>query len=149
MMPLCFPTLQRRALIGDCPTESRVGHMSDTEPLHKPKAVPVRRLEVFTRSGRRRAWTAEQKARIVAETHESGETVSAVARRHGLTPQQLFGRRRRARPGAQDRSGDSGAAFAPVMVEAARPGAAMAMAMRSPVIEIRDRRRDGSGSARD
>ena len=65
--------------------------MSDTELLPKPKPEPVRRLEVFTGSGRRRAWTAEQKARIVAESYESGETVSAVARRHGLTPQQLFG----------------------------------------------------------
>jgi transposase len=55
--------------------------MSDTELLPKPNPEPVRRLEVFTGSGRRRAWTAEQKARIVAESHESGETVSAVARR--------------------------------------------------------------------
>jgi transposase len=64
--------------------------MSDAELLPKP----VRRLEVFTGSGRRRAWTAERKARIVAESYESGETVSAVARRHRLTPQQLFGWRR-------------------------------------------------------
>src|SRR6516165_5404373 len=59
--------------------------MSDTELLPKSKAEPVRRLEVFTGTGRRRTWTAEQKARIVAESYESGETVSAVARRHGLT----------------------------------------------------------------
>jgi transposase-like protein len=62
--------------------------MSDTELLSKPE--PVRRLEVFTGAGHRRAWTVEQKARIVAESYESGETVCAVARRHGLTPQQLF-----------------------------------------------------------
>jgi transposase len=60
--------------------------MSDTELL--PKSEPVRRLEVFTGAGRRRAWTIEQKARIVAETDAGGESVSAVARRHGLTPQQ-------------------------------------------------------------
>ena len=36
---------------------------------------------MFTGSGRRRAWTPEQKARIVAEIYESGETVSALARR--------------------------------------------------------------------
>jgi transposase len=63
--------------------------MSDTELL--PKSEPVRRLEVFTGVGRRRAWTAEQKLRIVAESYANGETVSAVPRRHGLTPQQLFG----------------------------------------------------------
>jgi transposase len=87
----------------------------------------VRRLEVFTGAGRRRTWTAEQKARILAESYESGEKVSAVARRHGLTPQQLFGWRRDARRRAvtrrrpDDRGGEGGATFAPVIVEAARP----------------------------
>jgi transposase len=71
--------------------------VSDTELLHKSKPEPVRRLEVLTRAGRRRTWTAEQKAQILAESYESGEKVSAVARRHGLTPQQLFGWRRDAR----------------------------------------------------
>jgi transposase len=110
--------------------------MSDTELLPKSNPEPVRRLEVFTGSGRRRAWTAEQKAQIVAESYESGETVSAVARRHGLTPQQLFAWRRQAQQSAQDRNGDSSAAFAPVIVEGARPGVAVPMAMRSPLIEI-------------
>jgi transposase len=55
---------------------------------------PVHRLEVFTGAGRRRAWSADDKARIVAEIVASGDSVSAVARRHGLSPQQLFGWRR-------------------------------------------------------
>ena len=45
---------------------------------------PVRRFEVFTGSGRRRDWSADDKARIVAESFEPGTTVSAVARRHSL-----------------------------------------------------------------
>ena len=49
--------------------------MSDTELLPKSKLEPVRRLEVFTGAGRRRAWSAEQKARIVTESYQSGETV--------------------------------------------------------------------------
>ena len=65
--------------------------MSDTELLPKSKPDAVRRLEVFTGAGRRRTWSAEQKARIVAESYESGETVSVVGRRHALTAQQLFG----------------------------------------------------------
>ena len=65
--------------------------MSDTELLVEPRTEPVRRVEVFTGAGRRRAWTAEQKARVVAESYAGSESVSAVARRHGLTPQQLFG----------------------------------------------------------
>ena len=68
--------------------------MSDTELLLKSE--PVRRIEVFTGAGRRRAWTAAQKLRIVSESDAAAETVSAVARRHGLTPQQLFGWRRAA-----------------------------------------------------
>ena len=98
--------------------------MSDTELLHKSKPEPVRRLEVFTGAGRRRTWTAEQKAQILAESYESGEKVSAVAWRHGLTPQQLFGWRRDARRAVTrrrvgDRTGGSSSAFA--LVEAAQP----------------------------
>jgi transposase len=51
-------------------------------------AGPAQRLEIFTGAGRRRSWTAEQKAAIVAESLEDGALVSHVARRHGLTPQQ-------------------------------------------------------------
>jgi transposase-like protein len=89
------------------------GHVSDTELLHKTKPGPVQRLEVFSGTGRRRAWTVEQKAQIVAESYASGETVSAVARRYGLTPQQLFSWRRRAGSKIEDR----GPAFAPVIFE--------------------------------
>jgi transposase len=92
--------------------------MSDTELLRKSKSDPVRRVEVFTGAGRRRAWNAEEKARIVAESYESGETVSAVARRHGLIPQQLFGWRRAARPEGEGGTDESGLAFAPVIVAA-------------------------------
>ena len=100
--------------------------MSDTELLHKSKPEAVRRLELFTGSGRRRAWTAEQKAGIAAESYDSGEKVSAVARRHGLTPQQLFGwrreARRRARQRARDNKGEaSEAVFAPVIIASALP----------------------------
>jgi transposase len=75
-------------------------------------------VEVFTGAGRRRRWTAEQKALIVAESYE-GAPVSAVARRLGLTPQQLFGWRRKARRAGDDRADTSGVAFAPVLVEPA------------------------------
>jgi transposase len=115
--------------------------MSDTELLLKPKPQPepVRRLEVFTGSGRRRRWTAEQKARIVAESYERGDTVCAVARRHGLTPQQLFAWRRDGR-GTEAASGASGMAFASVIVEAGRSsGEAPIAPVRPgslPVIEI-------------
>jgi len=69
--------------------------MSISEHKHMPE--PVRRIEVFTGAGRRRSWSGEEKAAIIAESYDAGETVCAVARRHGLTPQQLFAWRRLAR----------------------------------------------------
>ena len=43
---------------------------------------------------RRRRWTASEKVRMVEETFEPGMTVSLVARRHGVAPNQLFTWRR-------------------------------------------------------
>lgn len=43
---------------------------------------PVRRFEVFPGTGRRRDWSDDDKARIVAESYDLGATVSEVARRH-------------------------------------------------------------------
>jgi transposase len=72
--------------------------MSISELKAKPSTVePVQRFEVFTGAGRRRTWSAEEKARIVAKSYDAGETVCSVARRHALTPQQLFTWRREAR----------------------------------------------------
>ena len=83
-----------------------------------------RRVEILTGPGRRRRWSAEDKARIIAETLVAGSRVSEVARRWQLSPQQVFGWRRAARlamttattggsiasdaPAPWDRSGDSG-----------------------------------------
>jgi transposase len=47
-------------------------------------------------AGTRRAWTREQKQAILAEAKNASTTVSAVARRHGLTPNLVFRWRREA-----------------------------------------------------
>jgi len=106
--------------------------VSDTELLPKSKPDAVRRVEVFTGAGRRRAWTAEQKAQIIAESCEGGEPVSAVARRHGLTPQQLFGWRRQAQQRAGAEAGAIG--FTPVIVEGSRPRSDAADAAIAPAL---------------
>ena len=54
------------------------------------KADEFRRIEVITGVGRRRRWTDEEKAWIVAESLDPATTVSAVARRYGLHASQLF-----------------------------------------------------------
>jgi hypothetical protein len=65
--------------------------MADDDPTTKV----VERFEVFTGAGRRREWPPRIKAAIVAESYAGLESVSAVARRHGLDPSQLFAWRNR------------------------------------------------------
>ncbi len=57
------------------------------------------RIEVLTGVARRRRWSAEQKLRIVEESLRSSESVSMVARRHGVAPNLLFRWRRLASEG--------------------------------------------------
>jgi transposase len=57
----------------------------------------VRRIELITGGGRRRRWSSADKARIVMESLKPGANASEVARRNGLSPQQLFAWRREAR----------------------------------------------------
>jgi transposase len=57
---------------------------------------PPNRFEVVTSVQRRRRRTASEKVRMVEETFEPGMTVSLVARRYGVAPNQLFTWRRTA-----------------------------------------------------
>jgi transposase len=95
--------------------------MSGTVRMHVSKAIeaPARRIEVFTGAGRRRIWTAEEKAAIVAESYGSGDTVCGVARRHGLTHSQLFAWRRAA--GRALGEGSASPRFVPAVVEEPSP----------------------------
>ena len=91
--------------------------MPGDDVLTKPVA---RRMEVFTGAGRRRKWSAEAKAKIVAESYAA--SVGGVADRHGLAKNQLFAWRREARAKGAAEPGAS--AFVPViMAPAPAPGA--------------------------
>ena len=52
------------------------------------------RIEIITGTERRRRWTAAEKLAIVEETLLPGESVSAVARRHGVAANLLYRWRR-------------------------------------------------------
>jgi transposase len=85
----------------------------------KPEATTLRRLEVITGTGRRRQFSEDFKAGIVEETLVPGAIVSDVARRNGLTPQQVFTWRRQARrPVASEAAGPK---FVPAVVDRASP----------------------------
>lgn len=68
-----------------------------------------RRVEVFTATARRRRWSAEDKARIVAESHAT--TVGEVSDLYGICKTQLFTWRRAAR-----RPAEAVVTFAPVVL---------------------------------
>jgi transposase len=85
----------------------------------EPEATAVRRLEVITGTGRRRRFSEDFKAGVVEETLVPGAVISEVARRNGLTPQQVFTWRRQSRhPMASEAEV---AKFVPAVVEASVP----------------------------
>jgi transposase len=88
---------------------------------HTLKPQDLHRLEVITGTGRRRRFSDDDKARIIEETLVPGAVVSEIARRHGLSPQQLFGWRRQARQPASASTETSGPLFVPALVEATLP----------------------------
>jgi len=71
-----------------------------------------RRVEVLTGPGRRRKWTEDDKARIVAETLRPGTVVADVARRWQVSSQQVFTWRREMRRAAVAPLG-----FVPIVAE--------------------------------
>src|SRR3954466_5733817 len=75
-----------------------------------------RRLEVITRVGRRRRWSDEDKARIVAESLNPATTSSAVARRYGLHASQLFVWRQQLQRSASSAETVRGPGFVPVLL---------------------------------
>lgn len=58
------------------------------------------KLEVLSGPERRRRWSTAEKLAIIHETYEADATVSIVARRHGIQPNQLFAWRKLASQGA-------------------------------------------------
>ena len=65
----------------------------------------IEHVEVITSVQRRRRWSTEEKAAIVQGTYLPGMSVSLVARRHGIAPNQLFTWRRLAVGGGRWRGG--------------------------------------------
>ena len=83
-----------------------------------------RRVELLTGPGRRRTWSAAEKAQVLAETLVPGVRVSDVARRWQLHPQQLFGWRHQAKKAGKaaalrdpEPTRDSVPAFVPIVSE--------------------------------
>jgi transposase len=95
-------------------------------------ADTFRRIEVITGVGRRRRWSEEQKAAIVAETLEEGAVVSVIAHRHGVAASQVFAWRKEAR----ERISHMAPLTPVVLDDKAASGAAAARPLPCSTIEI-------------
>ena len=79
-----------------------VTSMLDARNDARHEGGTYQRVEVITGRQRRRRWTSEEKARIVAESLEAGANISAVARRHGVARGLLTIWRRQLSSGGQE-----------------------------------------------
>jgi transposase len=115
--------------------------VSKLDDVVEPETVSVHRLEVISGTGRRRSFSDDFKTRVVEETLAPDAVVSQIARRHGLTPQQVFTWRRQAREASSGQSGPEVPMFVPAVVEAA-PSVAPARATAKP-----ERKRRGDNAS--
>lgn len=111
--------------------------------LNDDARAGYRRVEILTGPGRRRSWSAESKAQVVAESLAPGARPSEVARRWQICSQQVFAWRREARagllalPAEAGMAVPSGPAFVPIHAEPALPPATPApMPVSPPAIEV-------------
>ncbi len=108
------------------------------------QAGRYRRVELITGEARRRRWTAEEKAEILAESFRPGVRVSEVARRYGVNRGLLWSWRHQARKQAAA----AGRVFVPIRIagEVAAPPTSMAVERHDDAAWARAPQLDGGGA---
>jgi transposase len=111
-----------------------------------PSNLPIdgpsfRRVEVLCGTPRRRRWSVEEKAAIVAESLAPGAVGRSVALRHGVHANQLYAWRRELAAAGDAAKDDAGPAFAPVAVasesiEAGNSSGVVEIAIGAAVIRV-------------
>jgi len=103
-----------------------------------------RRIELISGRRRRRSWSTEEKARILAESFAEGANISEVARQYGINRGLLFTWRRQVNAtiaGHHCEVTDAGArlqpAFVPIVEIAANPSPEPISSPQAGVIELR------------
>ncbi len=109
--------------------------MSKLDHMLEPETASVQRLEVISGTGRRRRFSDEFRARVVEETLAPDAVVSEIARRHGLTPQQVFTWRRQARDASRRNAADA-PLFVPAVIDKRPTSGTAEMELACGVIEI-------------
>ena len=109
-----------------------------------PSNLPIdghsfRRVEVLTGTPRRRRWSDEEKAAIVAESQAPEAQASEIALRYGLHRNQLYEWRREFGSVANGmaEAGAPGADFVPVVVDGGLGAAAIEIEIGGAIVRVR------------
>ena len=109
-----------------------------------PSNLPIdrhsfRRVEVLTGSPRRRRWSDEEKAAIVAESQVPGAQASEIALRYGLHRNQLYGWRREfgSVANAMAEAGGPGPDFVPVVADGGWGATAIEIELGGAIVRVR------------
>jgi transposase len=97
-------------------------------------------VEVLTGTPRRRRWTDEEKAAIVAESQAPGAQASEIALRYGLHRNQLYGWRRDFGSAVADAMAEAGAQgpdFVPVVADGGSGAAAIEIEIGCAIVRVR------------
>jgi transposase len=81
---------------------------------HSPQDVEYRRVELITGRRRRRDWTPDEKAEILAASVAPGSKIAEVARRYGVSRGLLWTWRRQ---GMNDLAAETAPRFVPLRIE--------------------------------
>jgi transposase len=89
---------------------------NDTHQDNRNDTGGYRRIDLITGTTRRRRWSDDERARILAESFEPGANISAVARRHGVHGGLLHSWRKKARTRADEAARADAPLFIPVAI---------------------------------
>ena len=110
-----------------------------------PSNLPIdghsfRRVEVQTGTPRRRRWSDDEKAAIVAESQSPGAQASEIALRYGLHRNQLYGWRREFGSSVAHRMAEGGTReldFVPVAADGGSGAAAIEIEIGGAIVRVR------------
>jgi transposase len=103
---------------------------------HSHQDAEYHRVELITGRRRRRDWTAEEKAQILAASVAPGSKVAEVARRYGVSRGLLWTWRRKA---MDELAAETGPRFVPLRIEGEAADTALISGVVPPPAPVRDK----------
>jgi len=121
-------------------SEAKLSDAHQDSHQERHRSGGYRRIELITGEARRRPWSAEEKARILAESFLPGMKVADVARRYGMNRSLLWNWRHEARK----RSADGERTFVPIRMVDAAPAVSSCEPVKDPPLTAAGEGRAGA-----